>query len=238
MRRVPTILLALLVLPPLGSLAQKPDVAGSVATERRRLSNFRWRLTTEMTVDGNPRLTKSEDVHLGPDGGLVREKTVRYDKRPAPTPLPYNDPRARLGPPATQDEDEAFFQQAQNLMQYYLRLSPESLEQWGKGAALLPSDPDRPGKIRMHGRALGRPFDDALLYLDERTRAPVEIEVKTTLSDKLRDIAFIRVLIEPMTPAPPDAEALLVPKRIEMNIDRGHRHASFQMTMGDFRAWP
>ncbi len=217
---------------------QKPDVAGSVVTERRRLSSYRWRLLTEMSVDGNPRIVKSEDVHLGPDGALVHEKTVRSERKPQPTPVPWNDPRAVLGPPASAAEDEAFFEQAQSLMQYYLRLSPERLAEWAKGAELLPADPDRPGKIRMHGRGLGRPLDDAVLYLDAATRAPVEIEVKTTLSPTLRDIAFLRVLIEPLEPPPPDGEVLLVPKRIFLNIDRGNRHASVEMTMSDFRTWP
>jgi hypothetical protein len=234
--RTPTILLLLLAALP--APAQKPDVAGSVVTERRRLSGYRWRLTTEMTVDGNPRLTKAEDVHLGPDNGLVREKTVRFEKKPPPTPLPYHDPRAALGPPATDAEDEAFFEQAQALMQLYLRVSPERLQDWAKGAELLPPDPDRPGKTRMHGRGLARQLDDAVLYLDEKSRAPVEIEVKTTLSERVHDIAFLRVMVEPLTPAPPDGDPLLVPRHIFMNLDRGRRHAMFEMTMSDFRTWP
>lgn len=233
----PTILLVLAALAaPLA--AQKPDVAGSVATERRRLASYRWRLTTEMSVDGVPRLSQSEDVHLGPDGGLVKEKTVKYEKKPAPTPVPWNDPRAALGPPASDQEDEAFFQQAQALMQFYLRLSPERLAEWAHGAELLPPDPDRPGRTRMHGRGLGRPLDDALLFLDAKSGAPAEIEVKTAMSDQLREIAFIRVHVEPLSPPPPDGEPLLVPRRILLNIDRGRRHASIEMTMSDFRTWP
>jgi hypothetical protein len=234
----PTILLIALSAVPQASPPQKPDVAASVVNERRRLSSYRWRLTTEMSVDGNPRIVKSEDVHLGPDGGLVREKTVRFERKPPPTPLPFNDPRARLGPPASDAEDEAFFEQAQDLMQYYLRLSPERLEEWAKGAELLSADPDRPGRVRMHGRALGRPLDDAVLYMDAATRAPVEIEVKTTVTAAMREIAFIRVLIEPLSPPPPEGGALLVPKHLLLNIDRGHRHASLEMTMSDFRTWP
>lgn len=237
-RRTPTILLALVLLAPVLSAQQKPDVGGSVAKERRRLSAYRWRLTTEMSVDGVPRILKAEDVHLGPDGGLVKEKTVRFEKQPPPTPLPYNDPRAKLGPPSTGMEDEALFEQGQALMQLYLRLPPERLDEWGKGAEVLPPDPDRPGLVRIHGRGLARELDDTVLFLDGKTRAPVEIEVKTTLSDEVRDIAFLRVHIGPLSPPPPDGETLLVPRRIEMNIDRGRRHASFEMTMSDFRTWP
>lgn len=215
-----------------------PDVVAGLKKEREQLSRYQWRLKTEMKVDNVIRLVKTEDVHLGPDGGLVKAKTVKYDKKPAPTPLPYKDPRAALGPPATDKEDEAFFEQAQDLMQFYLRLSPERIAAWAKGAERLGPDPDRPGRVRMHGRGLGRPFDDALLYLDATTKAPTEIEVKTTVNPLMVNIAFLRVYIEKFSPPEPGAEPLLVPKRIFMTMDRGRRHAALEMEMSDFRTWP
>ena len=67
--------LVTLTAPPL--LAQdpepsKPDVGQGLKRERERLANYQWRLKTEMRVDGAVRMSKLEDVHLGPDGGLVK----------------------------------------------------------------------------------------------------------------------------------------------------------------------
>jgi hypothetical protein len=218
--------------------ARTPDVTTGLQIERERLAGFQWRLKTEMKVDGSLRIVRVEDVHLGPDGGLVRAKTVKYDKKPQPTPLPFKDPRAALGPPATDKEDEAFFEQAQDLMQFYFRLSPERIGKWADGAERLGTDPDRPGRVRLHGRGLGRPFDDALVYLDAKTKAPTEIEVKTTINPLMVNIAFIRLFIEPFTPPEPGAKPLLVPKRVFLTMDRGRRHAAVEMEMSDFRSWP
>ncbi|MEO6326748.1 MAG: hypothetical protein ABIT01_07870 [Thermoanaerobaculia bacterium] len=224
--------------PSSSSAARAPDVATGLKIERERLAGFQWRLKTEMKVDGLLRIVRVEDVHLGPDGGLVRGKTVKYDKKPQPTPLPFKDPRLALGPPATDKEDEAFFEQAQDLMQFYFRLSPERIGQWAASAERLGADPDRPGKVRLHGRGLGRPFDDALVYLNAETKAPTEIEVKTTINPLMVNIAFIRLFIEPFTPPEAGAAPLLVPKRVFLTMDRGRRHAAVEMEMSDFRSWP
>src|SRR5512140_2387324 len=82
-----------------------PQVAAEVAKGRRELGRYRWRLKTEMRVDGSPRILKVEDVHLGPDGRLVMQKTIRFERKPEPTPVPYNDPRASLGAPPSAAEE-------------------------------------------------------------------------------------------------------------------------------------
>jgi len=84
----------------------RPDLASGLESGRKGLARYQWRLRTEMKVDGVSRLTKLEDVHLGPDGGLVTKKTVKYDRRPEPTPYPRNDPRADQQRPLTQVEEE------------------------------------------------------------------------------------------------------------------------------------
>ena len=215
----------------------KPDVGGSVRKERELLANYQWRLRTEMKVDGIPRLQKVEEVHLGPDGGIVKRQ-VKYDKRPAPTPVPHNDPRAKLDPPATDEEDDIFAEHAQELMQLYARLSPERLDEWAARAELMAADPDRPGRIRMHGRGLGRPQDDAVLYLDEKTKAPTEIEVKTTADAWIKDIAFLRATFETVKTTESTTSPLVVPKRIFLNMNRGKRVVTLEMETSEYRAWP
>jgi hypothetical protein len=214
----------------------KPDIGGSVRKERELLANYQWRLRTEMKVDGHSRLQKVEEVHLGPDGGLVK-RPVKYDKRPAPTAVPHNDPRAKLDPPATDEQDDLFAEQAQELMQLYSRLSPERLDAWAARAELMAADPDRPGRIRMHGRGLGRPLDDAVLYLDEKTKAPTEIEVKTTADAWIKDIAFLRATFEPLKTTE-SASQLIIPKRIFLNMNRGKRVVTLEMETSDYRSWP
>ena len=148
-----------------------PDVASGLESGREGLARYQWRLRTEMKVDGVSRLTKVEDVHLGPDGGLVTKKTVKYDKRPEPTPFPSNDPRSSSQRPLTSIEEERLAEAAMDVMQLYARLSPDVVRRWQEGAELLPPDPDRPGLVRMKGRGLARPQDEATLYLDEKSRA-------------------------------------------------------------------
>jgi hypothetical protein len=174
-------------------------------------------------------------VHLGPGGDLIR-KSVKYDKKPAPTPLPENDPRARRYEPVKDEEEERLADQSQDLMQLYARLSPEKLEAWGERAELLPANPDRPGLSRLHGRGLGRPQDDAVLYLDAKKK-PVELEIKTTVDPRIVDIAFLRVTFDSVTPRPGIAP-LVVPKRIFLNMDRGKRHVTLEMETSDYRSWP
>jgi hypothetical protein len=217
------------------TVASKPDIGEGVRREKERLASYQWRLKTEMRVDGVVRLLRLDDVHLAPEGELVR-KPVRFEKKPGPTPLPENDPRARKIQPATDEEDSLLADQAQALMDLYARLAPERLESWGERGELLPPDPDRPGLSRLHGRGLGRPQDDAVLYLDGK-KAPVELEIKTTVDPRIVDIAFIRVAFEPVLPRPGVAP-LVVPKRIFLNMDRGKRHVTLEMETSDYRSWP
>ena len=78
---------------------QAPTLGQQMKQQRERLAGYQWRLKTEMTVDGALRVSKVEDVHLGPGGTLVK-KIVRFEKKEAPQ-LSTSDPRKRLGPPPT-----------------------------------------------------------------------------------------------------------------------------------------
>lgn len=214
----------------------KPDVGEGLKIERERLANYQWRMKTEMTVDGISRVTRVESVHLGPSGELVK-KIVRFDKAPEPTPFPANDPRARHALPTKAGEDDTLFEQAQSLMQFYARLSPERVEAWAERAQLMPPDPDRAGKIRLHGNGLGRPQDDAVLYLDPQTKTASEIEVKTTVDPTIVDIAFLRATFEPLPQVRPDVPAVWVPKKIFLNMNRGKHAVKLEMETSDWRAW-
>ncbi len=234
------LLLATLSAMPLGAqepTPSKPDVGQGLRRERERLSNYQWRLKTEMTVDGTMRMSKIEDVHLGPDGGLVK-KIVRYDKSPQPTPYAENDPRARVYTPPSGSEEDRLSEIAQDLMQYYARLSPERVAEWAKRAEILPAEADHPGLIRMHGRGLGRPLDDAVLFLDPKTQTAAQIEVKTTVDPRILDIAFIRATFEELPRLRPDVAPLWVPKRIFLNMHRGRRAVALEMETSDWRTWP
>ena len=215
----------------------KPDVAEGLKRERERLANYQWRLRTEMKIDGVLRVSRIENVHLGPDGELVKT-IVRFDKSIPPTPFPYNDPRARRADPPTNTEEDVLFDQAQSLMQYYARLSPERVEAWAERAELMPPDPDRAGKVRLHGRGLGRPQDDAVLYLDPLTKVASEIEVKTTVDPRIIDIAFLRATFEQLPQVRPNGPAVWVPKKIFLNMNRGKREVTLEMETSDWRSWP
>jgi hypothetical protein len=213
------------------------DVGQGLKRERERLANYQWRLRTEMKVDGTTRMSKVEDVHLGPDGALVK-KTVKFDKSPEPTPYPQNDPRSRVHTPPTSAEDDRLSEIAQDLMQYYARLSPERVAEWAKRAEILPAEADHPGLVRMHGRGLGRPQDDAVLFLDPKTQTAALIEVKTTVDPRILDIAFIRATFEALPQARADVALLWVPKRVFLNMNRGRRAVALEMETSDWRTWP
>jgi hypothetical protein len=233
------LVLALLQSPPSDATAPVPaDVAAGVAKGREELARFRWRLKTDMRVDGSLRISKVEDVHLGPDGRLVMQKTVRFERKPQPTPLPYYDPRTKYEAPPSEEEEERLFDGARDLMQFYASISPERVAAWTKKAQVMPHDPERAGRVRMHGRGLGRPEDDAVVYLDPETRTAVEIEVKTSVSAKILQIAFLRVLFEPLASARTADSPPIVPKKIFMNLDQGKRHVTLEMETSDFRTWP
>ncbi len=214
-----------------------PDVASGLESGRQELARYQWRLRTEMKVDDALRLTKVEDVHLAPDGGLMTKKTVRYDKRPEPTPFPPNDPRSAKQRPLGLEEEEKLADAAMEVMQLYARLSPEVVRRWQEGAELLPADPERPGLVRMKGRGLGRPQDEATLYLDEKSRLLSQIEVKTTVSPEIRDLAFLRIEFEKL-PAPGGPPRLQVPARIYLNMEYRERRVALDMTTTDYRSWP
>jgi hypothetical protein len=235
----PLLLLAILTTPAAEPPAPPPgDVAAGVARGREELARFRWRLKTEMQVAGELRITKVEDVHVGPDGRLVMEKTIRFERKPQPTPVPNNDPRARLGAPPDEAEEERLFDTARELMQSYASLSPERVAAWTARADVMPHDPERAGRVRMHGRGLGRPEDDAVVYLDPVTRNAVEIEVKTPVGPKVVNIGFLRVIFEPLKTARTVDSPPIVPKRIFMNFDLGRRRVTLEMEASDFRTWP
>lgn len=105
---------------PLGAQApapSKPDVGKGLKVERERLAEYQWRLKTEMKVDGVLRVSRTENVHLGPGGELVK-KIVKFDKATEPTPFPERDPRSRLVVPTSNTEEDSLFEQAQSLMQF------------------------------------------------------------------------------------------------------------------------
>ena len=217
-------------------MPSKPDVGQGLKKERERLAAYQWRMKTEMKVDGVLRVSRTENVHLGPGGELVK-KIVKFDKAPEPTPFPEHDPRARLAPPTSNAEEDSLFEQAQSLMQFYARLSPERVEAWAERAELMPPDPDRAGKLRLHGNGLGRPQDDAVLYLDPKTKIASEIEVKTTVDPRIIDIAFLRATFEPLPQVRPDLPAVWVPKRIFLNMNRGKRAVTLEMETSEWRSW-
>ena len=214
----------------------KPDVGKGLQIERERLATYQWRLKTEMKVDGVLRVSRTENVHLGPNGELVK-KIVKFDKSIAPTPFPANDPRARLAPPTSNTEEDTLFEQAQSLMQFYARLSPARVAAWAERAELMPPDPDRAGKVRLHGRGLGRVQDDAVLYLDPQTKIASEIEVKTTVDPRIVDIAFLRATFEPLPQVRADLPAVWVPKKIFLNMNRGKRAVTLEMETSEWRSW-
>jgi hypothetical protein len=123
-------------------------------------------------------------------------------------------------------------------MQYYLRLSPERVAEWAKRAEILPADADHPGLVRMHGRGLGRPQDDAVLYLDPKTQTATQIEVKTTVDPRILDIAFIRATFEALQQARTDVAPLWIPRRVFLNMNRGRRAVALEMETSDWRSWP
>ena len=226
------IVLATLSAPPL--LAQdpvpsKPDVGQGLKRERERLAGYQWRLKTEMRVDGAVRMAKTEDVHLGPDGGLV-QRIVKFDQSAPPTPYAFV--------PVSGSEEDRLSELAQDLMQYYARLSPDRVAEWAKRAEILPADVDHPSLVRLHGRGLGRPQDDAVLYFDPKTQTASQIEVKTTVDPRILDIAFIRATFEPLPQVRPDVPVLWVPKRVFLNMNRGRRTVALEMETSDWRAWP
>ncbi|HEY3348811.1 MAG TPA: hypothetical protein VGM13_03490 [Thermoanaerobaculia bacterium] len=238
--RTSAFFLATLIALPLAAQDPTPsklDVGPGLRRERERLSNYQWRLKTEMKVDGTVRMLKVEDVHLGPDGGLVK-KMVKFDKPTEPTPFAENDPRARVYAPTTGTEEERLSEIAQDLMQYYARLSPERVAEWAKNAEVLPPEADHPGLVRMHGRGLGRPLDDAVLFFDPKTKTAAYLEVKTTVDPRILDIAFIRATFESLPQVRADLAPLWVPKRVFLNMRRGKRAVALEMETTDWRSWP
>ena len=223
---------------PVPSVPAPPDVAAGVTKGREQLAKYQWRLKTEMKVDGVSRMLKAEDVHLGPDGKIVMQKTVRFERKPQPTPLPYHDPRAGRPSPPDEVEEEHLFDTARDLMQFYAGLPPERVAAWSAHAEVMSRGPDKAGRLELHGRGLGRPEDDAVVYLDPVTRDAVEIEVKTSVSIKIVDIAFLRVVFEPLPSVAKTGARLIVPKRIFLNMNQGKRHVTLEMETSDFRSWP
>lgn len=241
-KRIPGGALAVLLLAHTGTAPawQEPTPGRSAGEdlkrERERLANYRWRLKTEMKVDGRLRLTRLEDVNLSPTGGF-QKKLVKFERAPEPTPVPYFDPRSGLASPPSPEDDDRFFDAAQSLMELYARLSPQQVTAWAARAKLLPPDPDRPGFLRMEGRGLGRPQDDAVVYLDPSSRRATEVEVKTTVGPEVKEIAFIRANFELLTPANPEAPPVLIPRRIFLNMNRGKHGVALEMETSDWRVW-
>lgn len=223
---------------PGGAAAGAGDVAASLEKGRATLGQYRFRLRSRMTVDGELRIDKLEDVHIGPDGDLVREKTLRFERRPAPTPVPFTDPRSSVLVPLTEKEEDRLFAEAESLVHLYLTLPASRIGEWASGAEGMASDPEREGRRKLHGRGLGRPFDDAVVYLDPVTGAAEEVEVKTTATEQVKDIAFLRVTFQVLPSPRPGAAGAVAPEKGFLNMDRGRRRVVVEMETSDFRSWP
>ena len=219
-------------------LPGKPDVEAALRQGRDRLSNYFWRLRTQVMIDGDLRIEKLEDASLAPNGSLLPSKTIRFERKPAVVRFPENDPRSRLERPPTAEEEDRLSALGMDLLQLYASLTPERLGSWARTAEMKLPDPDRPGRFRLVGRGLGRPLDEVTLYLDVGTLAATEVEVKTTVQAAVKDIAFLRIQFEPLPEPSPAAVGLRIPKRIFLNMTVGRRRVTFDMETADWRSLP
>lgn len=215
-----------------------PAVVSAVQEFRSGLGLFRWRIKTTMTVDGNVRIVKVEEVRVGPDGNFVREKTLRFERRPVPTPYPYGDPRRSLPDPPSQKEEDALWELAQNVVTFYLRVSPDRVADWSARCSVLARDPERDGAVRWQGRGLVRPWDDVIAWFDPSTRVLRQVEVKTTASaERMIDIAFLRLAFG-TRPSPRAGQAPVpVIEDLFLNMTRGARKVVVEIDATDFRAF-
>jgi hypothetical protein len=237
------VVLPLVLLIPLGAAADSSpattpltDPGSDVQKGREQLASYRWRVRTEMKVDEVPRIIKIEEVHIAPDGSLAWDKTVRYERQAAPPPLPYGDPRRGLPDAASEKEEDLYFEQGYALVQLYARVSPDRVNTWAKSARIISKDPDRADRLKITGRGLGRSFDEAVVYLDAKSRQPVEIEVKTTVTEVLKEIAFLRVQLEPLNERPAPG-VTIAPRKVFLNMNRGKHRVVLEMAFTDFRKW-
>ncbi len=205
---------------------------------RLALGLYRWRIKTTMTVDGSVRILKVEDVRLGPDGNLVREKTLRWERKPLPTPYSYGDPRRSLPDPPSQKEEDGLWDTALSVLSFYLRVAPDRVADWSARCRVLARDPDRDGAVRWQARGLVRPWDDAAAYFDPATRALRLVEVKTTASfDRLVDITFLRIAFGTRPALRSGQPPATVIEDIFLNMSRGSRRVVVQIEATDYRGF-
>lgn len=213
-------------------------VASAVQDFRYGMGLFRWKIKTTLTVDGNVRIVKVEEVRVGPDGNFVREKTSRFERKPLPTPYPYGDPRRSLPEPPSQKEEDALWDQAQNVVAAYLRVSPDRVSDWSARCSVLARDTERDGAVRWQGRGLVRSWDDVVAWFDPSTRMLKQVEVKTTASaDRMIDIAFLRVVFGTRPSPRGGQQPVPVIEDVFLNMTRGSRKVVVEIDASDFRAF-
>ena len=91
-------------------------------------------------------------------------------------------------------------------------------------------DPSRPRRLLV--------LDDepSICEFVRRVAETTGFEVKTTVTELVKDIAFLRVQLEPL--AERRAESPIVaPRKIFLNMNRGSRRIVIEMTFVDFRKW-
>lgn len=213
------------------------SVAVAVTEFRKNLALFRFRIRTTMSVDGNVRIVKLEEVRVGPDGGLVRDRTLRYERKPLPTPYPYGDPRRGQPDPPAPKEEDALWEQSQSLLMFYLRTSADRVGEWATRSRVVPRDPERDGMARWQGRGLFRPWDEVSAYFDAGTRTLRQVEIKTTVSDRPLDIAFIRLGFGSRPSVRSGQPPVAVLDDVFLNMNRGRRRVVVEIDATDFRAF-
>ena len=183
-----------------------------------------------MKIDGTVRMSKLEDVHR-PDGGLVKKIVKRQGD--GAHAVPENDPAPASTRRRRARRRTAFGDRAGP--HAVLRAPLPERHRVGEERRDPSAEADHPGLVRMHGRGLGRPLDDAVLFFDPKTQTAAQIEVKTTVDPRILDIAFIRHVPSRLRRCGRTSRRSGSQARF-LNMKRGKRAVALEMETSDWRA--
>jgi hypothetical protein len=163
----------------------------SLAQSQKQLRQYQWIETTVISLKGEEKSRKQEQVYYGADGTLTK---LPMGQPPAPPPPPSGGRGGRLKAKVVEnkkDEMKDYMERAVQLIHQYVPPPPERIQS-AKDAGHLRVQPIGQGHVSAEFQAFVQPGDLLAIDVDAAGNSLTTVHVKTYL-DKPEDAVTLEV---------------------------------------------
>ena len=193
--------LVLAISPGLVTQDASPDemvasLKANIQESQKRLRKYQWIETTVISLKGEEKSRKQEQVYYGADGTLTKIPMGSGPPQPQATSGRDGRLKERIVE-KKKDEMQDYMEQATKLIRLYVPPSPDRIQQ-AKDAGHVLLRPPNQGQVRVEFQDFVQPGDLLAIDVDAKARQLTAVSVKTYL-DKPEDVVTLAVRYDKLT---------------------------------------